>query len=146
MKKKELFEIAGYFANPIRNARIEIEARVKTINAYIPTYNRITGAPFPINTDSVYELPNNADKWGREMRLYFNCTNAASVPVLVGQLMTVGGRPGYDNWNQRLNSRDIIDELFTVGFRLGNPQNLAEIQTFIPPAYLNYFNIGFNAL
>jgi hypothetical protein len=145
MTRQQFFEIAGYFANPIRNTRIEIEARQNTINAYNPTYQALTGTPIPIGTDSVYVLPNNADKWGREMRLYFTVTNAASIPNLVNQLMTVGGRPGYDLWNQRLNSKDIIDELFEIGFTLGHPQNLPNIQALIPAADLADFNTGFNA-
>jgi len=145
MIRKEFFEIAGYFANPTRNTRIEIEARQNTINSYDPTYTALTGSPIPIGTDSVYVLPNDADKWGREMRLYFAVTNAASIPNLVNQWMTVGGRPGYDVWDKRLNSKDIIDELFGIGFTLGHPQNLAQIQVLIPAADQNDFDNGFNA-
>lgn len=145
MTRQQFFEIAGYFANPIRNTRIEIEARQNTINAYNPTYQALTGTPIPIGDDSVYVLPNNADKWGREMRLYFTVTNAATIPTLVNQWMTVGGRPGYDLWDQRLNSKDIIDELFEFGFTLGHPQNLANIQALIPPGDLADFNTGYNA-
>ncbi|HVZ55791.1 MAG TPA: hypothetical protein VG870_03955 [Chitinophagaceae bacterium] len=145
MTRQQFFEIAGYFANPIRNTRIEIEARQNTINAYNSTYQALTGTPIPIGNDSVYVLPNNADKWGREMRLYFTVTNAATIPTLVNQWMTVGGRPGYDLWDQRLNSKDIIDELFEIGFTLGHPQNLANIQALIPPGDLADFNNGYNA-
>lgn len=145
MTRQQFFEIAGYFANPIRNTRIEIEARQNTINAYNPTYQALTGTPIPIGDDSVYVLPNIADKWGREMRLYFTVTNAATIPTLVNQWMTVGGRPGYDLWDQRLNSKDVIDGLFEFGFTLGHPQNLANIQALIPPGDLADFNTGYNA-
>lgn len=143
MTKQEFFEIAGYFANPIRKTRIEIEASQSTINAFNPTYTTLTGRSIPIGTDSVYVLPNNADKWGREMRLYFTISNPASIPHLVDQLMTVGGRPGYDIWSQRLNSKDIIDKLFEIGFTLGYPQNPEEIRALIPITNLNDFNNGF---
>jgi hypothetical protein len=146
MTRQEFFQAAGYFANPIRNTRIEIEARAKTINNYNPTYVALTGAPIPIGSDSVYILPDNANKWGREMRLYFNESNQAGTPHLVSQLMTVGGRPGYAIWNQRLNSKDIIDELFEIGFTLSHPQDLARIQALIPAADQNDFNYGYNSL
>lgn len=146
MTRQEFFEIAGYFANPIRNSRIEIEAREITINNYNPTYTVLTGDGIPIGTDSVYVLSNNADKWGREMRLYFTLTNIAGVPALVNQLTTVGGRHGYDLWDQRLNSKDIIDELFAIGFTLGHPQDVPRIRALIPAADANDFNNGFNAL
>lgn len=146
MTRQEFFETAGYFANPIRNTRIEIEARENTVNNYAPTYLAKTGSAIPVGTDSVYVLANDADKWGREMRLYFTCTNAGTVPQFIRNLMTVGGRPGYDLWDQRLNSRDVIDELFDIGFRLGDPQILAQIQAAIPAADRANFDIGFNAL
>jgi hypothetical protein len=144
MTRQQFFEVAGYFANPNRNTRIEIEARQNTITAYNPTYQALTGAAIPLGADSVYVLPNNADKWGREMRLYFSLTNAANLPNLINQLMTVGGRPGYDLWDQRLNSKDIIDELFEIGFTLGDPQNVTNIRALIPAADLADFNNGFN--
>jgi len=146
MNRQEFFEIAGYFSNPVRNTRIEIEARQTTINNYNATYQRLTGQPLPIGTDSVYVLPDDADKWGREMRLYFTCTNQVTVPLILTGLMTVGGRHGYDLWDQRLNSKDIIDELFAIGFLLGHPQDLVAIQALIPAADLVAFNYGFNAL
>jgi hypothetical protein len=145
MTRQEFFEIAGYFANPLRNTRIEIEARENAIVAYDPTYQSLTGIPIQRNSDSVYVLPNNADKWGREMRLYFTLTNNLSIPGVIRQSMTVGGRPGYDLWDQRLNNKDIIDELFSIGFILGHPQNLPTIQALIPAQVQNHFDHGFNA-
>lgn len=144
MTRQEFFEIAGYFANPIRNTRIEIEARENTINAYDATYTRLTGAGIQRNSDSVYVLPNDADKWGREMRLYFTVTDDTAVPAIIDNLMTIGGRPGYDLWDQRLNSKDIIDDLFQIGFTLGHPQDLTRIQALIPVPDQNHFDLGFN--
>lgn len=144
MTRQEFFEIAGYFANPIRNTRIEIEARENTINAYDATYTRLTGAGIQRNSDSVYVLPNDADKWGREMRLYFTVTNDTAVPAIIDHLMTIGGRPGYDLWDQRLNSKDIIDDLFQIGFTLGHPQDITRIQALIPAPDQNHFDLGFN--
>jgi hypothetical protein len=144
MTRREFFITAGYFANPIRNTRIEIEARQSTINKYAPVYTTKTGIAFPTNADSVYQLADDADKWGREMRLYFSATNQASVPNCIRQVMTVGNRPGYDTWDQRVNSKDIIDELFEIGFTLGEPQDLVRIQANIHHADLNEFNVGLN--
>ena len=144
MTRQEFFEIAGYFANPQRNTRIEIEAREATINNYSPHYLAKTGLNFPFGDDSVTMLPNNADKWGREMRLYFTLTDIASVPNIINQLMTIGGRLGYELWDQRLNNKDIIDELFAIGFTLGHPQDLIQIQASIPTTDLIAFNNGLN--
>ena len=146
MTRQEFFEIAGYFANPIRNVRIEIEAREITLNNYAPHYLAKTGLNLVVGSDSVTSLRNDADKRGREMRLYFIVTDQTTIPPIVILLMTIGGRPGYDIWDQRLNSKDIIDELLAVGFTLGHPQDVGRIQALIPAVDLNYFNTGFNAL
>lgn len=144
MNRQEFFEIAGYFANPIRNSRIELEAREVTINNYAILYQAQTGQPLPLGTDSITSLPNDANKWGREMRLYFTLTNQLGIPQLVDQLKTIGGRHGYGLWDQRLNSRYIIDELLEIGFTLGGPQDETRIRGFIQFNDLNNFNNGFN--
>ncbi len=146
MTNQDFFELVGYFANPIRNTRIEIEAKESIINAYKETYKNLTGTSLPTRTDSVVTLPNNADKWGREMRLYFSCTNSESTPQSVSNQMTVAGRPGYEDWNKRLNSGDIIDRLFEYGFRLGHPQHQGNIEAQIPEKFLKDFQRGFDAL
>lgn len=146
MTGEEFFEIAGYFANPNRNTRIEIEARRTTINSYALSYRGATGTTFPFGSDSVTMLEDNADKWGREMRLYFTVTDESTIPGLISKSMTKGGRPGYDLWDQRLNSKDIIDELFQIGFVLGHPQDYIRIRGLIPADCLADFDKGYNAL
>jgi hypothetical protein len=78
------------------------------------------------------------------MRLYFNLTSPEGIPLIVNQLKTVGGRPGYDQWNQRLNNRDIIDDLLEIGYTLGGNQDENRIRALIPDNDLAHFNHGFN--
>lgn len=144
MTQAELFEVAGYFANPIRNTRIEIEAKQRTLANYSPAYLAQTGQPLLIPSDAVTSLSNEANKWGREMRLYFSHPNTSALPTSIINLVTVGGRPGYDQWSDRLNSKDIIDELFDYGFLIGHPQNEIVIRARIPSAYLSDFNRGYS--
>ena len=42
MTNQNFFELAGYFANPTRNTRIEIEAKQSVINTYKDTYKQLT--------------------------------------------------------------------------------------------------------
>lgn len=144
MTTTQFFEIAGYFANPIHKCRIEIEARETTITNYDSTYRAVTGVSIPVGSEFVTSLPNNADKWGREMRLYFWFLDGAPLPSIVAQLMTAVGRPGYEQWNGRLNSNDIINDLLEIGFTIGFPQDLTRIRGRVDPAYINAFNTGFN--
>ena len=145
MNQADFFEVAGYFANPIRNTRIEIEARQKTITNYAPTYLAKTGLPLPTTgSDAVYILPDDANKWSRETRLYFTCADKSALPAIIAGLETGGGRHGYGKWNQRLNSNDIIDELFDCGFVIGEPQNEASIRSNVPSSSMVDFDRGYN--
>lgn len=144
MTRQEFFEIAGYFANPVRKVRIELEARESIISKFAPIYFGKTGIHFPFGADSITTLPDNANKWGREMRLYFSLTNHLTIPTLLDHLKTGGGRFGYDDWSNRLNNRDLIDDLLEIGFTLGGPQDEVRIRGLIPASDLNDFNKGFN--
>lgn len=144
MNRQEFFEIAGYFANPIRNTRIELEAREITITNFASYYQAKTGQTLPIGTDSITSLPNDANKWGRQMRLYFTLTNHSGIPQFVDQFKTGGGRHGYELWDHRLNNRDIIDDLLEIGFTLGGPQDETRIRGFITNTDLIDFDNGFN--
>jgi hypothetical protein len=145
MTRNEFYQIVGYFANPSRNTRIEIEAKRNTITKYVPVYQTLSGNQFPIGNDTVYVLDDTADKWGREMRLYFTAGDINAIPPIIDNLKTGGGRPGYDLWNYRLNHRDIIDDLFSVGFSLQYPQDFNQIQSKVASSDLPAFNLGFNA-
>lgn len=144
MTRQEFMEIAGYFANPIRNTRIEVEGRPSIINRYALRYAADSGLPFPIGADSITVLDENANKWGREMRIYFSTLSGSIIPPILDGLKTSQGRPGYDTWNLRLNNRDIIDDLILIGFTIGDPQDLARIQSNIPLVDNIDFNNGYN--
>lgn len=144
MNKADFFEAVGYFANPRRNTRIEVEARQRTINNYAPTYLAQTGLPLPVTNDAVCILPDDANKWGREMRIYFTRTDRSVLPNIIAGLETGGGRFGYDKWNQRLNNKDIIDELFDYKYVIGEPQDEVAIRLSVPAGSVTDFDRGYN--
>lgn len=145
MTRNEFYQIVGYLANPIRNTRIEIEAKQSTLTRYSAVYQVLSGLQLSLGSETIFILDEDADKWGREMRVYFTVNDANSIPSVLNALKTKGGRPGYDLWNFRLNNRDIVDDLFSVGFSLDYPQNHPNIQAQVHPADLAAFNLGYNA-
>ncbi|MCC6722940.1 MAG: hypothetical protein IT258_00420 [Saprospiraceae bacterium] len=144
MTEQEFFEIAGYFANPNRNTRIEIEGKRKVILKYSTDYESITGSEIDLDEDYVTLLEDDADKWGREMRIYFSCEDEDALPDSINDLKTVGGRHGYEQWSHRLNNRDVIDRLFSYGFRLGEFQDEDEIRASIPEDFIEDFENGYD--
>lgn len=138
MTDQEFWELAGYFANPIRETRIELEGKTSHIESFM-TKEKLT---FPSISDSITYLDEDANKWGLETRLYF--IYKTSAPNLVSSSMTICNRYGYERWNQRLNSKEIITRLLKNGFVIGEPQSVNSIRTNVPESYVNDFEQGFN--
>lgn len=144
MTQAELFLIAGYLTNPIRQTHLEIEIPSHSLTRYISKYGRASGMAFPpLSGGPVYVIPPGGDKWGREMRAYFICTDGGALPGVLSAITTVGGRPGYDIYDSRVNSKDLIDPLIEYGFILGSPQVEANIRALIPATHLAVFNAGY---
>lgn len=144
MTPVQIAEIAGYFSNPMRDTHLEIEIPEASIPNYQNKYLVDSGLAFPhLPNDAVYVIPRGGDKWGREMRIYFNCTANASLPASLIPIVTVGGRPGY-NQDSRVNDNALIDKLIEYGFVMGSMQSPARIRGRIPTALRAFFDNGFN--
>lgn len=145
MTPNQISEIAGFLTNSSRISHLEIEIPQRSIRNYILKYETATGGIlFPaLPNESVYIIPTGGNKWGREMRIYFHHIDDATIPAQLLPLLTVGGRPGYDNYNLRVNNVALLDSLIAFGFVLGSPQNEARIRSLIPNPLLGDFNNGY---
>lgn len=99
MNQNDFFEILGFLVNPIRNSRVELEAKTDVINRYQPIYRALTGFVLPNPSPFVTELPNGANKRGKELRLYFNAD--VNIPVELNIKKTSNNRHGYDAWMEK---------------------------------------------
>lgn len=121
MTEQELNIAFEYFSNPIRYTYIEAEIKNTSQRTFESNYARLTNNyPLPNETyDSpYYVLPPDADKWGIELRIYFVADD--NIPEFLDDISTVGGRPGYDLYNRRINNKELIEYLFSRGFVLGD--------------------------
>ncbi len=147
MTDKEFYTIVGYLANPIRNTHIEVEIPINAQMRFAADYSRLTGGiPLPLitNTRPYYIWPAGADKWGIEVRMYFNSNNNLPLPLFnVLEPSKIQTRPGYDMWDRRVSRKKNIYPLIEAGFVIGSVQNLARITALVPSLYLPDFNIGF---
>lgn len=141
MNQNDFFEVLGFLANPIRNSRVELEATTDVINKYRPAYRALTGNILPTPSPFVTELPNGANKRGKELRVYFNADG--TIPVELDIRKTSNNRHGYDAWNFRLNNVEIIGKFFQHGFIIGGTQDEASVIALVPNRYLGDFNRGY---
>ena len=146
MNTEDLILIAGYLANPDRNTLIEIEmhpsSREKFESWYATASNNF---PLPNRTDRspYYIWPDDANKWGRQSRVYF--TSNQNLPEIFNSILeprSINTRHGYEKFDKRFNGNYIIDRLIELGFVVGT-QDADRIKSFIPEEYLEIFNLGF---
>lgn len=146
MTQLEFILILGYLANPNRGTTIEVEIKEEKLADYIESYEVLTGSAFPTSRvgHPVQVIPAGGNKWGREMRLYFNANNIDNIPDHISDIMTSNQRPGYESWNRRVNSNSLIDNLLATGFIIGSDQNEDRIRGFVSPNELDTFQQGYN--
>lgn len=90
---------------------IEVEMRHKDKVRFDTRYIGYTGAAVPINSDTYpyYVWGANAapnDKWGIELRLYFISDN--NLPVQLIPITKNNNRPGYTNYDKRINNTMLL--------------------------------------
>lgn len=121
MQLNALEEIRQYLANPNRNLLIEAEMSNSRRDSFVNQYQILTGNyPLPQNETEVPFLVLNPDsnKWGLELRGYFNSDN--NIPEELQNICIENNRPGYEQFDTRLNNNEVILYLFENGFILGN--------------------------
>ena len=133
----------GYLARLKRVCKLDAELHSKSQRGFENRYSLITGA---VPSASVYNinyyiLHRGADKWGVELRIYFNAS-ASNIPCSI-QNMIRASRPGQAR-NSRINNNRLIWCLIKHGFRLGDRQTVSLIRQFVPPQYSPDFQRGYN--
>ena len=147
MTPEELYQVIGYLSNPSRIAHIEVEIKENRLPGYIRQYESASELPFPENNSGmIHVVPEGGNKWGREMRIYFNETDTETTPVGLRAISTGVGRRGYEQYNKRVNNAKLIDELVHLGFVLGSPQDTQRIRARVNNEFLGDFDRGFDLI
>lgn len=149
MTDQEFYVSAGYLAKNMCITTIEVEMPIRRKPKFVRDYALWTrNYSLPINTNTapyyVWQTDNPDDKWGLEIRCYFN-SNEQMPQQLISVLepRQFQNRPGYPH-ERRISTNDFIIKLLQNGFVLGSHQNYNRIVTFIPNQYLADFNTGYN--
>ncbi len=141
MTGNEFFEILGYLASPLRNTKLDIETHPRRRLTLEPQYELLTGDQLQEDNVNYYVWDEDANKWGAELRIYYN-GNLTIMPTILSDLRRTA-RPG-DGYENRINSKDLVWKLITYGFRVGNGQDESLVRSYVPEGYMEVFENGFN--
>lgn len=141
MTQNEFFEILGYLASSARTTKLDVETHPRRQQSFETEYRQWTGiTPVP-DAHNYYVWSPDVNKWGKEMRIYFNGNNN-NIPRELFNL-SVSPRPGF-GYDFRVNNNDFVWDLIEYGFLLGDTQNEPRIRQRVPPEYLLDFNRGYH--
>jgi len=129
VSQEELYEIATYLSRPEIKTEIHAELPSTQKEKFEEEYLLATnGYPLPIRSDQepYYVWTNGANKYGRELRIYF--LRVAPEPPLIRTLYTDN-----DKWRNgfRINHSNLVMQLFECGFILGMNTNTDRIKEFM---------------
>ena len=108
-------KIDQFFQATGQSVFIEAEGKVNTISRFISEYNANYTPNITTGTEGIICLDENKNKWGLELRCYFN--NAYGFPAGVQVTQNRAYRAMY---SFRFNDVNVIRELFELGYRIGN--------------------------
>lgn len=147
MTPNEFYTLVGYLANPARETNIEVEMPERRQHSFIKEYAAWTnGYPLPANSNTApyYVWLGDVNKYGLEIRVYFISND--HMPLTLESMLEprkYQNRPGYENWERRISTKDYVIPFFEAGFILGNTQNVARIRALVPTQYMPDFNNGY---
>ena len=107
-------QLDEFFRESGQEVFIEAEGKPKVIFNFINDYNARFGHGIDEKEDGIIVLKDDANKWGLELRMYFN--DKSGVPHTIHVTKTKGYRGNYDF---RINDIDLIDEMFSLGYEIG---------------------------
>ena len=129
----DLYAVATYLAQPEVQAEFHAELPERHRAQFEAEYAEATkGHALPVEQQHgpYYVWPNDANKYGRELRIYF--VRVAPEPPLVRELYTDHGKWYGRADRYRINHSDLVMQLLNCGFVLGPNQDRQErIQEFM---------------
>lgn len=107
-------QIDQFIKSTNQNVFIEAEAKDSKMQNFIREYNTRFSEQLSISDNGIITLHDNANKWGLELRCYFNNKNGFPIGVNI-----TSNRVYRSEYSYRFNDVDVIWELFDLGYRIG---------------------------
>ena len=96
---------------------IEAEARREKMQSFISDYNSSYVPAVTSDVDGICIL-GDVDKWGVELRIYFN--DATGIPDCWVDRMYKNRKYRSEEFNYRLDNNKLVKYLFNNGYRIGS--------------------------
>lgn len=107
-------QIDYFFKSTRQTVFIEAEAKESRMRNFIAEYNSRLSENLNISDEGIISLDDDANKWGLELRCYFNDRNGFPSGVQI-----TSNRAYRSEYPYRFNDVDVIWELFDLGYRIG---------------------------
>lgn len=107
-------QINEFFQRTGQKVFIEAEAKESRMENFIREYNSRYSPSIGLSSEGIISLDNNANKWGLELRCYFDDCNG-----FPSGIQTTVNRVYRSEYPYRFNDVDVISELFDLGYRIG---------------------------
>lgn len=111
-----LDELADYIRQSGQRILIEAEAKRTPMQRFITRHNATHFQSVTVDTVGIIILHDGADKWGVELRVYFEHTNG--MPAEFARKARVNNTYK-DQYQYRINDHEVVEELFARGFHIG---------------------------
>ena len=107
-------QIDQFFKMTGQQVFIEAEAKESRMANFIRDYNSSYSPRIGLTNEGIISLDNDANKWGLELRCYFDdCTDFPE------GVQITSNRVYRSEYPFRFNDKDVIWELFDLGYRIG---------------------------
>ena len=107
-------QIEEFFKETGQEVFIEAEGRPSVIEKFIDVYNCRYGHHIDEDENGIIVLQDDANKWGLELRMYFN--DKSGIPSAINVTKTRGYRGEY---LYRINDIQLIRDMFSLGYEIG---------------------------
>ena len=122
----ELYEIAVYLSDPRMETEIHAELPNRHRVSFEEEYNRATNLkpPEASRKGPYYVWPEGTNKYGRELRIYFN--RIPPEPPLIKNLIADHGKWYSRSEQYRINHSRLVMQLFECGYLLGDNSKMQQ--------------------
>ena len=141
MSQNEFFETLGYLSSPQRSCKLDAEMHSKAQREFESMYSRLTGVTPIVDNHNYYILHEGADKWGVELRIYFDAEER-NIPSIIRNMVR-SSRPGEPR-TSRINDNSLIWKLIEYGFLLNDNQDVDRVRGRVPIEFVPDFERGFS--
>ena len=139
-RNRRYFRSVGFLTS--RMTMMEAIVPHKARAGFEETYRQLSGTGPGTSHHGYYVHGPHIDKWGNELRVTFDATNAELQGLDFGSHVEAVVNPGSVGSSWRINRNAFWWDLLRLGFRLGNVQDVELIRNSVPIVYREDFDDG----